>query len=179
LRQPRLIGAHQVENAGGAIAALRALGFGSAAFEGAMTGVSWPGRLQHLSEGALVEQAAPAELWLDGGHNVAAGLALAEALDRLTPRKLFLICGMLRTKDAAGYLEPLRARAEEIHCVSIPGETATLTAEETAEAAGGKAVVAASVREAIADITARASCARILICGSVYLAGDVLRENAV
>lgn len=177
LPMPALIGAHQVENAGTAIAVLRALDFGAEVLEAAITDAKWPARLEHLETGALVKRAAPAELWLDGGHNAAAGLALAEALGRLPARKLFVICGMLRTKDANGYLAPLIDMAEEIHCVSIPGETATFSAEETAQAAGATAQVALSVGDAIDDIVARAASARILICGSLYLAGNVLREN--
>jgi len=181
LPMPALIGAHQVENAGAALAALRNLGMGTKAFEAAMTEATWSARLERLNKGALADLAHPAELWLDGGHNEAAGVALAEALGRLPKRKLFMICGMLRTKDASGYLAPLAEMAEEIHTVSIPGETATLSAEETQAAAqkvGGNAFPADTVRAAIDDITARCSTARILICGSLYLAGGVLRENA-
>lgn len=177
---PRLIGAHQVMNAGAALAALRALGQGEAAHEAAMTSAEWPARLQRLREGPLAAAAGRAELWLDGGHNPAAGAALAEALDRLPPRPLYLICGMLKTKDVTGYMRPLAAQAEALHAVSIPGESATLSAAETAEAArsvGMNAAPADSVAQAVAEIAAAAPSARILICGSLYLAGHVLREN--
>ena len=132
---PNLIGAHQVGNAGTALCALRALGLDEAACTAAVTRAEWPARLQRLRRGPLVEAAGPAELWLDGGHNPAAGVALAEALTRLPPRPLHLVTGMLRTKDAAGFLRPLAARALSLHAVTIPGEPATLTAEETAAAA--------------------------------------------
>ena len=135
LPPPNLIGAHQVANAGIALAALRALGLDEAACAAAVTGAEWPARLQRLRRGPLVEAAGRAELWLDGGHNPAAGAALAEALTRLPPRPLHLVTGMLRTKDIAGFLRPLAARAAALHGVAIPGETATLTAEETVAAA--------------------------------------------
>jgi dihydrofolate synthase/folylpolyglutamate synthase len=178
---PNLIGAHQVENAGIALCALRALGRDEAACTAAVTGARWPARLQRLRHGPLVEAAGQAELWLDGGHNPAAGIALAEALTRLPPRPLHLVAGMLRTKDAAGFLRPLAGRALSLRAVTIPGEAATLAAEETAaaarEAGFADAGVAASVTEAVAGIAAAAPGCRILICGSLYLAGRVLRAN--
>ncbi|HET9068892.1 MAG TPA: folylpolyglutamate synthase/dihydrofolate synthase family protein, partial [Amaricoccus sp.] len=119
---PDLIGAHQVGNAGTALCALRSLGLDEAACAAAVTAAEWPARLQRLRRGPLVEAAHPAELWLDGGHNPAAGTALAEALTRLPPRPLHLVTGMLRTKDAAGFLRPLAAGAASLHAVSIPGE---------------------------------------------------------
>ena len=181
LPRPVLIGAHQAANAGAALAALRALGADEAACEAAMTRAEWPARLQRLRRGPLVEAAGPgAEVWLDGGHNAAAGIALAEALTRLPPRPLHLDCGMLSTKDVSGFLRPLGARATSLEAVSIPGETATLPAEATAAAAreaGIAAETAPDLAVAIARIAARAPGARILICGSLYLAGRVLAEN--
>jgi dihydrofolate synthase/folylpolyglutamate synthase len=180
LPRPTLIGAHQVANAGAALAALRRLDLNEAACAAAMTGAEWPARLQRLREGPLVAAAGDAELWLDGGHNPAAGQALAEALGRLPPRPLHLIVGMLRTKDVAGFLRPLAARAGSLTGVEIPGESATLSADETvaaARAAGLEATPAPGVAEAIAAIVTRAPDCRILICGSLYLAGRVLREN--
>jgi dihydrofolate synthase/folylpolyglutamate synthase len=121
-----------------------------------------------------------AELWLDGGHNPAAGTALAEALTRLPPRPLHLVAGMLRTKDSAGFLAPLAAMARDLQAVPIPGEAATLGADETvaaARAAGIAAEAASGVAEAVARIVAQVPQARVLICGSLYLAGRVLREN--
>lgn len=181
LPRPVLIGAHQAANAGAALAALRALGADEAACEAAMTRAEWPARLQRLRRGPLVEAAGPgAEVWLDGGHNAAAGIALAEALTRLPPRPLHLVCGMLSTKDVGGFLRPLGARATSLEAVSIPGETATLPAEATAAAAreaGIAAETAPDLAVAVARIAARAPGARILICGSLYLAGRVLAEN--
>ncbi|TCO73522.1 bifunctional folylpolyglutamate synthase/dihydrofolate synthase [Rhodovulum euryhalinum] len=177
---PRLIGAHQVQNAGMAIAALRALGMEEAACEAAVTRAEWPARLQRLRLGPLVDAAGRAELWLDGGHNPAAGVALAEAVTRLPPRPLHLICGMLNTKDVAGFMRPLAGVAETLTAVSIPGEAATLPAETTAAAAtaaGLPATTADSVAEAVARVAREVPNARILICGSLYLAGKVLAEN--
>lgn len=177
---PTLIGAHQVMNAGAAIAALRALGFGEAACEAAVTRAEWPARMQRLRHGPLTQTAGRAELWLDGGHNPAAGLALAEALTRLPARPLHLICGMLNTKDIDGYLRPLAALADSLHAVSIPNAPATLPAADTAAAAtavGLQAQVADSVASAVADIATAVPNARILICGSLYLAGEVLKQN--
>ncbi len=178
---PNLIGAHQVQNAGAAIAALRALGKNDAACEAAITTANWPARLQRLRQGPLVQAAGQAELWLDGGHNPAAGQALVEALQRLPKRPTYLICGMLNTKDITGYLAPLAKISEGLFGVSIEGETATLTASETATAAqsvGLQSAESPSVADAIATITAKDPNARILICGSLYLAGRVLRENS-
>ncbi len=182
LPMPRLIGAHQVSNAGIAIAALRQLGFEEETCAAAVTQAEWPARLQRLRKGPLVEaaQAHGAELWLDGGHNAAAGVALAEALGRLPARPLVMICGMLRTKDATAYLTPLAPHVKRLEAVSIPGEAATLSAHETtlaARSAGITAAEAASVQEAVVQAAAEWPGARILICGSLYLAGHVLREN--
>ncbi len=176
---PRLTGAHQVINAGTALAVLRQLGQGEP--EAALTQANWPARLQRLHNGPLVARAGTAELWLDGGHNPAAGEALAEAVTRLPARPLHMVCGMLSTKDIAGYLRPMAAVAESLQAVSIPGETATLAAPDTAAAARGAGFTsvaeAPGLEAAIDAITAEHPNARILICGSLYLAGNVLREN--
>lgn len=177
---PNLPGPHQIQNAGGAIAALRILGFGEEACEVAVTKAFWPARMQHMKAGRLVDLAKPAELWLDGGHNPHAGRALAETLLALPDRSIHLICGMLNTKDIGGYLRPLGKIAKSLTALSIPGEANTLPAEVTAEEArkaGFEATTAASVDEAITAITEKDPNARILICGSLYLAGHVLREN--
>jgi len=175
---PALIGAHQVENAGAAICALRILGVDTA--EPALLNAEWPARMQKLKFGPLIDAAPKAELWLDGGHNPAAGKALAEALTRLPERPLYMICGMLNTKDIGGYLAPLAASAEKLTGVSIPNETATLTADEictAAHASGMVADIAESVSDAVARVVAQAPTARILLCGSLYLAGQILQEN--
>tara|TARA_R110002096_G_scaffold113077_1_gene245935 strand:- start:7421 stop:8692 length:1272 start_codon:yes stop_codon:yes gene_type:complete len=180
LPMPVLIGAHQVENAGIAIATLRCLGKDNIACEGAMLNALWPARLQKLRHGPLIDAAPTAEVWLDGGHNKAAGHALAEALGRLPDRNLHLIVGMLNTKDASGYMTPLIARANSLYGVSIPGEAATMSAQETVDVAskvGFDAKVASDVQSAVNEIVAADPTARILICGSLYLAGKVLHVN--
>ena len=180
LPRPNLPGDHQIMNAGAALAALRHLGIGAEACEAAVTRAQWPARMQRLKAGPLAEAAPEAELWLDGGHNPAAGAALAKVLAAMPSRPTHLICGMLNTKDIAGYLRPLASVAQSLTAVSIPGEAATLPAEVTAQAArevGFDASEAPDVRSALAEITAREPFARVLICGSLYLAGSVLREN--
>lgn len=177
---PNLVGRHQVENAGMALATLRLLGFDEAACEAAVTRAEWPARLQRLRQGRLVAAAGNCELWLDGGHNEGAGIALAEAVARLGPRPLHLVCGMLRTKDVRGYLRPMSAIATTLLGVSIPGEAATLSAAETVAAAqdcGMQASEADDVLAAVSELARKNPQSRILICGSLYLAGWVLREN--
>ncbi len=177
---PNLPGAHQIENAGTALAALRHLNQPETAFEAAVTQAHWPARMQRLTTGPLVAAAPGVELWLDGGHNAAAGQALGRHLAGLPARPTYLICGMLNTKDVTGYLAPLANCATALTAVSIPGEANTLTAEATAQAArqvGLSADTAESVMDALTRITRAAPEARVLICGSLYLAGAILREN--
>lgn len=175
---PNLPGPHQIDNAGAALAALRVLGVGAP--EAAVSRAFWPARMQRLREGPLVKMAPGVELWLDGGHNPAGGEAVAATLAAMPPRRTHLICGMLNTKDIGGYLRPLAIRVQSLKAVSIPGEAATLPAAATraaAEAAGIAAVEADSVTAALWGIAAAEPGARVLICGSLYLAGQVLREN--
>ena len=178
---PRLPGAHQVQNAGAALAALRHLGADEAACEAAVVDATWPARMQRLVTGPLIDAAPEAEIWLDGGHNAAAGEALAAVLSAGQARPTHLICGMLNTKDIAGYLRPLASVALSLHAVSIPGEANTLPASQTAAAAravGLAASEAESVEQALAQILAHDSHAKVLICGSLYLAGAILRKNS-
>jgi len=178
---PKLIGAHQIQNAGIALATLRYLGKENVSFEGAMLNADWPARMQRLKKGPLTSLATDAEIWLDGGHNKAAGYALSEALSRLQSRKLFLIVGMLNTKDVAGYMQPLLSQSKRLYGVSIPGEAATMTAKETVDVAidvGFEASVSENVESAIKEIIKQDQNARILICGSLYLAGNILQKNS-
>ena len=177
---PNLPGPHQVQNAGAAITALRFLGRDEAACEAAVTRAFWPARMQRLRQGPLVDLAPSVELWLDGGHNPAGGEAVAATLARMPKRETHLICGMLNTKDVSGYMAPLAPQVTRLHAVSIPGEKNTLPAEVTRDAAasvGMDAVAADSVADALAGIAAQSPEARVLICGSLYLAGAILREN--
>lgn len=177
---PNLPGPHQVQNAGAAIAALRQLGRDESACKAAVTRAFWPARMQRLRQGPLVDAAPRVELWLDGGHNPAGGEAVAATLARMPKRETHLICGMLNTKDVTGYMVPLAPHVTRLHAVSIPGEKNTLPAEVTRDAArraGMDAGTAGSVAEALAGIAAESPGARVLICGSLYLAGTILREN--
>jgi dihydrofolate synthase/folylpolyglutamate synthase len=177
---PNLPGPHQIDNAGAALAALRHLGMGEAACEAAVTRAEWPARMQRLRVGPLVDLAPKVELWLDGGHNPAGGAAIAATLAGMPTRETHLICGMLNTKDVRGYMQPLAGHAVRLHAVTIPGEKNTLPAAVTRDAAlsaGLDAVTAPNVAEALAAIVDASPAARVLICGSLYLAGAVLREN--
>ncbi|MBA84382.1 bifunctional folylpolyglutamate synthase/dihydrofolate synthase [Thalassobius sp. S69A] len=177
---PNLPGAHQIQNAGAAIAALRHLGTDTTAAEAAVTQAHWPARMQRLQTGPLAETAPQAEIWLDGGHNAAAGQALAAHLASLPKRDTYLICGMLNTKDIGGYLAPMAPHVSALHAVSIPGEANTLPAEKTADFAtrnGINAQIAENTHSALRNIVQNTPQARILICGSLYLAGAILREN--
>lgn len=178
---PNLPGPHQIPNAGGVLAALRALGQDDATCEAAVTRARWPARMQRLRDGAFARAAPRAEIWLDGGHNPAAGQAIAATLAQMPQRRTHVICGMLNTKDVRGFLAPLVPFAARLHAVAIPNASATLPAEETlaaARAVGLDAQIGADVATALASIVATEPDARVLICGSLYLAGEVLREDA-
>jgi dihydrofolate synthase/folylpolyglutamate synthase len=191
---PKLIGQHQIENAATAIAALRHAGAGWAvegAIETGLRKVEWPARLQRLTRGPLVAMTPPgSELWLDGGHNPHGAAAVSRALADLeerSPKPLYLICGMLRTKDSAGYFAPFRGLARHVTTVPIAGEAASRGAGELYDAArnaGLDASPADDLEDAMMQVDAwsRARAGddapRILICGSLYLAGRVLAENS-
>ncbi|MGY6697311.1 MAG: bifunctional folylpolyglutamate synthase/dihydrofolate synthase [Roseinatronobacter sp.] len=177
---PNLAGPHQVQNAGMALAALRVLGRIAGA-EAAVTKAEWPARMQRLRHGPLTETLPDGTLWLDGGHNPAAGEAIAATLAQMRIGRIWLICGMLNTKDVAGFMRPLQDVARQLYAVSIPDEAATLSAEQTAQAADAAGISASeadSVADALRHIAKRDPTAHVLICGSLYLAGHILRENA-
>ncbi|ETX13123.1 folylpolyglutamate synthase [Roseivivax halodurans JCM 10272] len=180
LPMPALPGLHQIDNAGAALAVLRYLGIGDEACEAAMTRAEWPARMQRLRRGPLAETAPAAELWLDGGHNPAAGVAIAAHLATLPERPTYLVCGMLNTKDVAGFLAPFAGQAERLIAVPVPGEANTLAPEETAGIAarvGLPAETAATGLDALRIVSRERPDARVLFCGSLYLAGAILREN--
>jgi dihydrofolate synthase / folylpolyglutamate synthase len=193
LPMPRLIGRHQVENAGVAIAALRHanLGWGEDdAVERGLATVEWPARLQRLTHGPLLALAPPnSEIWLDGGHNPHGAAAVSRAiadLEEKGERTLYLICGMLGTKDAVGYFTQFRGLARHVVTIAVPGEAASLGAGalyDLAKMAGLDAAPGEDLEDAMLQVAARAQFdqrdppPRILICGSLYLAGQVLREN--
>ncbi|MGE0232039.1 MAG: folylpolyglutamate synthase/dihydrofolate synthase family protein [Flavobacteriaceae bacterium] len=184
LERPRLPGRHQLENAGIAIAVLRAIepDFPVSAIEAGLQNADWPARLQNLTGTALSAHAPEgAEIWLDGGHNPAAGRVIAEAMAEMEerdPRPLYLICGMLRTKDALGFLAAFKDIARRVIAVPVPDSDAGIAPAQLADIASsaGLAVARArDVREAL-HIMPRMETPRILICGSLYLAGAVLRD---
>ena len=180
LPRPNLIGPHQICNAGAAVTILRHLGVKQPALSSALTDASWPARMQLLKSGPIVEAACGSEVWLDGGHNVAAGVAVARSLQELPPRNTRIICGMLNTKDIRSYLAAMRTAADKLYGVPIPGEGASLTASEVVVAAndvGFTAEHAKTAEEAARRTATEDPRARILICGSLYLAGTVLRDN--
>ena len=181
LPRPNLPGDHQIENAGTAVAALRHLGFNDEVCEAAVSQAHWPARMQKLKTGPIIDSAPDAEIWLDGGHNPAAGQAIGHHLRTLAKRHTYLICGMLNTKDISGYLNPISPHVEKLIAVSIPGEMNTLPAADTAAAAGEagiQAETADDVLSATREIVKNDPNARILICGSLYLAGNILRNHA-
>ncbi|MGP9819699.1 bifunctional folylpolyglutamate synthase/dihydrofolate synthase [Salinarimonas sp. NSM] len=189
LPMPRLPGAHQLVNAGAAIAGLRAAGFSrlpAEAFERGMTSVDWPGRLQRLTRGVLPALAPEgSEVWVDGGHNPDGGRAVAAAMADRAERAdvpLVMIVGMLGTKDATGFLKNFSGLAREVICVPIPSQMAARPPEEVAAIAASVGLVtstAPSVEAALAVLndTVWDAPPRVLICGSLYLAGSVLAAN--
>jgi dihydrofolate synthase/folylpolyglutamate synthase len=194
LPMPKLAGRHQIENAGVAIAALRHAGRGwgqDMAVERGLSTVDWPGRLQRLHKGPLVESAPKgAEVWLDGGHNQHGAEAVSRAMADMEEhgeRPLYLICGMLSNKDALGYLRAFNGLARHVVTVAIPGEANSFGAGalyDAARRAGLDSAPAEDLDDAMLQVTAwtrldvKETPPRILICGSLYLAGKVLAENS-
>jgi dihydrofolate synthase/folylpolyglutamate synthase len=186
---PRLFGRHQFDNAGLAIATLRALPqlpIPAAAFEAGVARAEWPARMQRLATGALVERAPQgAELWLDGGHNIDGGRVIAAALGELeerVSRPLVVIAGMLANKDAQGFLGNFAGQTRHIIAVPVPGTDSGMAPTALADAAralGMRVELADNVGAALTRLTQLAYEVppRILIAGSLYLAGDVLRAN--
>ena len=181
LDPPRLAGAHQIQNAGTAIAGMRLLGLPEASVQAALLQAEWPARIQRLTSGELVGLLPPnAELWLDGGHNIAAGEAIAAVLDDWRgrcPLPVHLVCGMLETKSAADFLAPLVPRVASVRTVAIPDTVSSYSAEDLARMAGEAAQPADSVETALSEIAENSDrpC-RVMICGSLYLAGHVLQR---
>jgi dihydrofolate synthase / folylpolyglutamate synthase len=191
LPAPKLFGRHQFENAGVAIAALRAvsgLKLAAAAFEAGIAKADWPARMQRLSQGALAARVPPGgELWLDGGHNADGGRAIASALADLeerVSRPLVLVVGMLSSKDSEAFLRNFTGLARRIVAVPIPHQAKSLPADaivEVARAAGIPAESSGDLESALAAI-ARFELdppPRILITGSLYLAGEVLKASGI
>ena len=182
LPRPGLLGPHQYGNAGTAIACLESLPRFKPTLDALVRGIAeveWPARLQRLGDGKLARlMPADAELWLDGGHNAAGGEALADQAQAWRDKKLNLVFGMLKTHDAAGFLSALKPYAGRVEAITIPGEENARSADDIAYIAKSIGLRAAS-RRGIAEAVAAAAepGGRVLICGSLYLAGRVLAEN--
>ena len=176
---PALVGAHQIDNAGLSVAVALELDLPEAAIVEGLTAVRWPARMQRLTAGPYgdMARAADAELWLDGGHNPHAARALAEALAQRqakAPRPLALIVGMLGNKDAGGFFDAFRDSAA--HVFTVPFDGAAAEPEALAAVARGRGLGATpmvSVQDALSRALALGA-GRIVICGSLYLAGEVL-----
>ena len=207
LPMPNLVGAHQVQNAATAVLCLRHLdGFEipESALAAGLTSAEWPARLQRLTRGPLVDMLPEDwELWLDGGHNDSAGEVVSEWLGGLDRRPLHLVTGILSTKDPRDLLRPLAPYASSLQAIAIPGEPATLAAADLAAAARKVGVRNVAVAPSLPDavdatlkikdpefapseslpvavrkvLAANPVPARVLISGSLYLAGQVLTEN--
>lgn len=189
LPSPALVGSHQWKNAGLAIAALAALPFPPAVdfIKEGLRRVDWPGRLQNLNQSRLIQLLPPGtDLWLDGGHNDSAGEVLADQArawhdEKKSPRALHIIMGMLSTKSPREFLSPLLPFIESVTTLSIPHEPLSLTASDLAHQIkniGVKKVFEASnLTEALKNIPHDTHSNRVLICGSLYLAGHVLACN--
>ncbi|MGE0211057.1 MAG: folylpolyglutamate synthase/dihydrofolate synthase family protein [Parvibaculaceae bacterium] len=183
LPMPLLPGRFQIDNAGIAVATMRAVGdpaVGRSAIAEGLRGARWPARMQRLGSGRLTDLLPEgSELWLDGGHNPSAGRAVAESLadfDERVPRPLTLIVGMLKTKEAAGFIKPFAGLASRMIALAIPDEENALPAE-VLKAIAEEQGIEAEIGEGIEDAVRRAAAspeARIVICGSLYLAGRVL-----
>jgi dihydrofolate synthase/folylpolyglutamate synthase len=185
LPTPSLPGAHQVVNAGTALACLERLdGFSlpEDAIAAGLRQIDWPARLQCLTHGPLAETLPPGwELWLDGGHNPGAGAVLAEAAAKWRDLPLYLVVGMLSTKDASGFLAPLAPLARGLYALTIPGEENALSSSRIAQAARTLGIGAEETVSAAAALRVmfdrNSEPARVLICGSLHLAGIILAEN--
>ena len=189
LRAPKLFGRHQFDNAGLAVAALRATDafrIEASAFEAGVVNAEWPARMQRLSSGPLVDQGpAGGEIWLDGGHNAEGGRVAAAALGDLeerVSRPLVVIVGMMANKDAGGFLSNFAGLTRHIIAVTISDREGAMPLDRLMDAARGlgmRVESAASVEAALRTVAQLAYEVppRILITGSLYLAGHVLSVN--
>lgn len=187
LPTPRLFGRHQIANAGIAIAALRALAPAGLTEEHLAVGLEsaeWPARLERLGPGRLYEVVGgESELWLDGGHNAAAGAVVADAmcdLEERVPKPLRLIVGMMAGKDVRQFLLPFSDIVDQVIAVPIPDQVNAHDVEEIAHAAtdvGLDVTVASNVSDALLIAAGNKEPVRVLITGSLYLAGSVLKQH--
>ncbi|WP_431271733.1 bifunctional folylpolyglutamate synthase/dihydrofolate synthase [Dankookia sp. P2] len=180
LPPPGLIGPHQADNAGIAIAALRAWSppwLTDAAIAAGIAAAEWPGRLQRLRGALAATLPTEWELWLDGGHNAGGGLALAAQAARWADRPLHLVVGMKGGKAVVDFLRPLLPHAATLWAVAEPGQHLATPVERIVEASGGLARPGPTVAAALAAIPRQGPPARVLVCGSLYLAGEVLKAD--
>ncbi len=185
LPSPSLIGPHQMDNAGIAVAAARAAGLPAAGLPG-IARARWPGRMQRLHgrlaallPGAADDGADGWELWLDGGHNAGGGAALAEVLAGWRDRPTHLVVGMKQSKDVGAFLRPLLPLAASIWAVLEPGQHLGVPVEAVVAASGGRAQPGPTVAEALGRLAREERPGRVLICGSLYLVGEVLKADGV
>ena len=179
LPPPALLGAHQLDNAGIAIAALRASGLGlrdDALARGVASAV-WPARMQRLTGKLAAGLPAGWEVWLDGGHNPGGGAAVAAQLRHWADRPVHVVVGMKQAKDTAEFLAPILPLASSLWAVAEPGQHLALPVDAIVAASGGAAQIGPTVRDALARIIATQPPGRVLICGSLYLAGEVLKAD--
>ncbi len=189
LPTPRLPGRHQIENAGVAVAAMAELGLPEPAIAAGLARAEWPGRLQKITRGPLVALGPEkAEIWVDGGHNAAAGAAIASYMADLQEHSstaLYLVCGMMEGKDAEAYLAPFSGLVRKVMALAIPDQPGAMPANALAASAvrvGLAAQTSGSLEGAVRQIVNDMDVAwldrppRILICGSLYLAGAALRS---
>ncbi|MCZ4281382.1 bifunctional folylpolyglutamate synthase/dihydrofolate synthase [Kiloniella laminariae] len=185
--KPNLLGPHQIENAAMAIACAEILStqldLKKEHMASGLTQAIWPGRMQQLHAGALPDLLPDNnwQLWLDGGHNESAGLALASFLQEWQDQPVHIIYGMLNTKAATDYLRPLAPLGDSLRAIEIPFEAASLSAEDAASharEAGFEASACETVQQAVEEILTQEKPGRILICGSLYLAGHILSQSS-
>lgn len=187
LPRPSLAGAHQIDNAGLAVAAVLALEdprFDAEAIAKGIGSATWPGRLQRLTAGPMGEaaRAAGADLLLDGGHNAHAATALARAIGELEgrdPRPLALVAGMLKTKDALAFFEAFRSLSPTVFTAPFEAEAAVppRALAQSARIVGLEAQPCESLDDALGRAFEHAPDPRVVICGSLYLAGEVLARD--
>ncbi|HEX3996246.1 MAG TPA: folylpolyglutamate synthase/dihydrofolate synthase family protein [Acetobacteraceae bacterium] len=181
LPHPSLPGPHQLDNAGIAVAAMRAAGLGvsNEAIARGIASAEWPARLQRLTGPLAARLPAEWELWLDGGHNPGAGEALAAHLAGWRDKPVHLVVGMKMAKDSAEFLRPLIPLASSLWAVAEPDQHNALPVEAIVAASGGVARPGPLVTDALRNIPRGEGPARVLICGSLYLAGEVLKFDAI
>jgi dihydrofolate synthase / folylpolyglutamate synthase len=181
---PALHGPHQIDNAGNAVAAIRALNdkrISENAFAEGLQNVSWPARLQNLGQGHLRKLVSPdSELWLDGAHNGPAGVVLAQALQAMQKRDTVMVLGMLNTKHAGAFIENFKGVVSHIYALAIPDEANAISAADLAKIAlenGIAATATPSLQNGLEQTSKLKPAPRIIICGSLYLAGHVLAAH--